>query len=84
MSEIDIQELIVNSDLAYVVYAINKSTRDNLVTVLDASFTDKEVLMLVMLYGRLVVWNYLVNALVVTTLLSVPDVMPYVVTYMLP
>ena len=29
--------------LVYVVYAINKSTRDNLVTVLDASFTDKEV-----------------------------------------
>ena len=29
--------------LAYTVYAINKSTRDNLVTVLDASFTDKEV-----------------------------------------
>ena len=28
--------------------------------------------------------NYLANALVVTTLLSVPDVMPYVVTYMMP
>ena len=40
--------------------------------------------MLVMLYGLLVVWNYLANALVVTTLLSVPDVMPYVVTYMMP
>ena len=43
MSENDTQELIINSVLAYVVYAINKSTRDNLVTVLDASFTDKEV-----------------------------------------
>ena len=43
MSENDTQELIINSVLAYVVYAMNKSTRDNLVTVLDASFTDKEV-----------------------------------------
>ena len=43
MSEYDTQELIINGVLAYVVYAINKSTRDNLVTVLDASFTDKYV-----------------------------------------
>ena len=43
MSDTDTQELIINSVLAYTVYAINKSTRANLVTVLDASFTDKEV-----------------------------------------
>ena len=43
MSDTDTQEIIINSVLAYIVYAINKSTRDNLVTVLDASFTDKEV-----------------------------------------
>ena len=42
MSENDSQELMINSVLAYV-YAINKSTRDNLVTVLDSSYTDKEV-----------------------------------------
>ena len=43
MYDTDTQELIINSVLAYTVYAINKSTRDNLVTVLDSSFTDKEV-----------------------------------------
>ena len=43
MSENDTQELIIDNILAYVVYAMNKSTRDNLVTVLGASFTDKEV-----------------------------------------
>ena len=43
MSENDTQELIINSVLAYVVYAMNKSTRYNLVTVLDAPFTDKHV-----------------------------------------
>ena len=43
MCENDTQELIINSVLVYVVYAINKSTWDYLETVLDASFTDKEV-----------------------------------------
>ena len=43
MSDTDTQEIITNSVLTYIVYAINKSTRDNLETVLDAFFTDKEV-----------------------------------------
>ena len=43
MSDTDTHESIINSVLAYTVYAINKSTRDDLVTVLDAYFTDKEV-----------------------------------------
>ena len=43
MSENDTQELIINSVLVYIVFAINKSTLDNLLTSLDASFTDKEV-----------------------------------------
>ena len=84
MSENDTQELIINSVLAYVVYAMNKSTRDNLVTVLDASFTDKEpsdardilcpvggVELLGECPGR-------------NDSTKRPDVMPYVVTYMMP
>ena len=44
MSDTDTQEFIINGVQAYTVYAINnKTTRDNLVTVLDASFTNKEV-----------------------------------------
>ena len=43
MSDTDTRELIINRVLAYIVYAINKSTRDNIVTVPDSYFTDKEV-----------------------------------------
>ena len=43
MSKNDTLELIIYIVLAYVVYAINKSTLDHLVTVLYAYFTDKEV-----------------------------------------
>ena len=84
MSDTDTQELIINNVLAYIVYAINKSTRDNLVTVLDDSFTDKEVSDV-----RDVLWSVggvelLGECPVVTTLPSVPDAIPHVVTYMMP
>ena len=43
MSEYDTHKLIISSVLSYIVYAINKCIRDNLVTVLDAPFTVEEV-----------------------------------------
>ena len=85
MSENDTQELIINIVLAYVVYAINKNTRDTLINVLDASFTDKEVS-----ESRDVLWPVGGVELLGEcpccndSLLSVPDVMSYVLTYTMP
>ena len=42
MSDTDTQTLTINSVLAYIVYAINKSTHNILVTVLGDCLTDKE------------------------------------------